>query len=297
MRRRDFISILGGAAATWPLTARAQPVRMRRIGVLLAAYTQTDKAGQVRIATFLKGLAGLGWTEGRNIRIEYRWGEGNVARVKTLAAELVQSTPDLILVVGDPALAELHRLESSIPIVFTHVSEPVDSGFVASLARPGGNITGFQNFEPEMGGKWLGVLKEAVPKLRRVGALSSGDMIHHGPLLRAAQAVAPSLGLALVIVNVRTAARSRAQSPNLPALRSGLLVLPHPNTIAYRVDQCACDPSSPAGDLSVPLFCSRWRPVPMAPTSSINGVEPRYMSTASCGASGLPICRCRPAEV
>ena len=162
----------------------------------------------------------------------------------------------LILVVGDPALAELHRLKTSIPIVFTHVSEPVDSGFVASLARPGGNITGFQNFEPEMGGKWLGVLKEAVPNLRRVGALSSGDMIHHGPLLRAAQAVAPSLGLALVIVNVQHGGEIEgaiAKFAGPTEFRPARFAASQHDRLP-RVDQCGGGASSAAGDLSVSLF-------------------------------------------
>ena len=187
MRRREFITLLGGAA-TWPLTARAQqPERMRRIGVLLAAYTQTDRAGQARIDAFRKGLQGLGWTDDRNSPFDYRWGDGNANRGKALAAELVQSAPDAIVVAGDPALTELQRLTKTIPIVFTQVSDPVDSGFVASLARPSGNITGFQNFEPEMGGKWLGVLHEARPRLRRFGALVIPGTTPHVVFLQAAE--------------------------------------------------------------------------------------------------------------
>src|SRR5262245_63569295 len=161
IRRRDFITLLGGATA-WPMVAHAQQ-RVRRVGVLLAAYTETDRAGQARIAAFRSTLQGLGWSEDRNIRLDYRWGGGNTANAKTLAADLVQSAPDAIVVAGDPALTQLHKLSSTIPIVFTQVSEPVDSGFVASLAQPGGHITGFQNFEPAMGGKWLGILKEIAP--------------------------------------------------------------------------------------------------------------------------------------
>ena len=159
MRRREFITLVGGAAA-WPFAAHAQQgASMRRVGVLFAAYSEADKAGQARIAAFTKSLNDLGWGENR-IRIDYRWGAGNGERLRTLAIELIQSAPDTIIAVGDPALSQLKGLKSDIPIVFTQVSEPVDSGFVVSLARPGGNITGFQNFEPEMGGKWLGVLKE-----------------------------------------------------------------------------------------------------------------------------------------
>jgi putative ABC transport system substrate-binding protein len=125
---------------------------VRRVGIFLAAYSETDKAGQVRLTTFRKTLGDLGWDDTRNVRLDYRWGAGNAGEVKTLAAELVQSAPDVIVASGDLALAELHRLNRKIPIVFTQVSEPVDSGFVASLARPGGNITGFQNLSR----RWAG---------------------------------------------------------------------------------------------------------------------------------------------
>jgi putative ABC transport system substrate-binding protein len=177
---------------------------VRRVGVLLAAYTESDRAGQVRLETFRKALGDLGWDEKRNIRFDYRWGAGNTGQqVGALAAELVQSAPDVIIASGDLALAELHRLKSTIPIVFTQVSEPVDSGFVASLARPGGNITGFQNFEPAMGGKWLGVLKEIAPNVKQVGALFATDASPHGSFLRAAEKIAPSLGVTLAVVDIQ----------------------------------------------------------------------------------------------
>src|SRR5262245_65610594 len=201
MKRREFITLLGGAAAAWPLAARAQQ-RVRRVGVLLAAYTETDRAGQARIAAFRSSLQGLGWSEDRNIRLDYRWGGGKPAKARTLAADLVQSVPDAIVVAGDPALTQLHKLQSTIPIVFTQVSEPVDSGFVASLARPGGHITGFQNFEPAMGGKWLSILKEIAPQVTRAGALFSSDAAPHASFLRAAEAVASPLGVTMSIVDV-----------------------------------------------------------------------------------------------
>jgi putative ABC transport system substrate-binding protein len=208
---------------------------MRRIGLLLAAYTPTDQPGQTRIGTFHKALRALGWSEGRNIQFEYRWGEGKLDRIKTLAAQTVQSAPDIIVVAGDPALAELQHLKSTIPIAFTQVSEAVGSGFVASLARPGGNITGFQNFEPAMGGKWMGMLKEAVPTLIRAGVLFSGDVPHHTSFLRAVEAGAPSLGVTVTVVDVHDRSKIEgaitafAGQPN-----SGLIVFPHPNTIANR---------------------------------------------------------------
>jgi putative ABC transport system substrate-binding protein len=233
MRRRDFITLVGGAA-TWPLAARAQE-RVRRVGLLLAAYTETDQAGQARIAAFRNTLQQLGWSDGRNIQFEYRWSGGNAANAKTLAADLVESAPDAIVVAGDPALTQLHKLPSAIPIVFTQVSEPVDSGFVASLARPGSHITGFQNFEPAMGGKWLGVLKEIAPNLKRVGAMFSSDAAPHGSFLRAAEVAAPSLGVTVSVVDVQNSGEiERAIAAFAGQLDSGLLVFPHPNTIANR---------------------------------------------------------------
>lgn len=234
MRRRDVIRLLGGLAG-WPFAASAQrSTSVRRVGVLLAAYTENDRAGQVRLETFRKALGDLGWDEKRNIRFDYRWGAGNTGQqVSALAAELVQSAPDVIVASGDLALAELHRLKSTIPIVFTQVSEPVDSGFVASLARPGGNITGFQNFEPAMGGKWLGVLKEIAPNVKRVGALFATDASPHGSFLRAAEKIAPSLGVTLAVVDIQKsfegAIAAFADQPDC-----GLMAFPHPKTIASR---------------------------------------------------------------
>ena len=233
MRRREFITLLGGAAG-WPLVAFAQQgASARRIGVLLAAYTETDQAGLARIQAFLKTLKVLGWDDRFNIRIDYRWGAGNAEQLRNFAVELTQSTPDAIIAEGDPALAQLHRLKSAIPIVFTQVSEPVDSGFVASLARPGGNITGFQNFEPAMGGKWLGVLKEVAPDLKRVGALFSSDAAPHTSFLRAVERVAPALNVSVAVIDIQgeignAIARFAVES------NSGLIVFPHPRTIANR---------------------------------------------------------------
>ena len=202
MRRRDLITLLGGAAA-WPLAVRAQQrEKMRRIGVLLAAYTQTDREGQTRIAAFLDTLGRLGWNDGRNIQIEYRWAAGDADRGKAFAAELVRSAPDVIVVNGYPALAELHRLTNMVAIVFTQVSDPVGSALVASLARPGGNITGFSNVEPEMGGKWVGVLKEAAPNVSRVAVVFGSDHAPTIALLRAAEAVAPALAVEVTAVDV-----------------------------------------------------------------------------------------------
>jgi putative tryptophan/tyrosine transport system substrate-binding protein len=233
MRRREFI-ILVGSVAAWPPTARGQQSnQMRRIGVLLGSYTESDKAGQARIAAFLKSLADLGWNTDRNIRIEYRWAASDTEQTKKLILETVQSAPDAIVATSDPVLAQLHGLTSTLPIIFTQISEPVETGLVASLARPGGNMTGFQNFESAIGGKWLGVLKEMAPNLKRVGALFMPDAKAHASFLDAAKQVAPSAGITVAIVDIQTdiesAIASYADQPD-----SGLIVFPHPKTIANR---------------------------------------------------------------
>src|SRR5262245_16774503 len=229
MRRREFIAFIGVTAATWPLRARAQPDRVRRIGMLVL-YSQTDREGQARIAAFRDTLQRLGWTDGRNVRIEYRWIAGDPDREKASAAELVRSTPDLIVVSGWTALAELHRLTSTIPVVFTQVSDPVGSGFVASLARPGGNISGFQNFEPTIGGKWLGVLKEAAPNVRRVAVLFGSDSVATVAMLRAAEAVAPSLGVQVTAVDVHGGVEiERAIAMFASQPDGGLIITSHPS--------------------------------------------------------------------
>ena len=246
MRRREFITLVGGAAAACPFVARAQQDRVRRIGMLIL-YSQTDREGQARIAAFLDTLQKLGWTDGRNVRIEYRWTAGDVDREKASAAELVRSTPDLIVVSGLTGLAELHRLTSTIPVVFTQVSDPVGSGFVTSLARPGGNISGFQNFEPTIGGKWLGVLKEAAPNMRRAAVLFGSDSVATVAMLRAVEAVAPSLGVQVTGVDVLGGVEiERAIATFASQPDGGLIVTSHPSipqnraSISYRRRGTAC---------------------------------------------------------
>jgi len=231
MRRRNFITLLGGTAA-WPLAARAQ--QPRRIGVLMSAYSQTDREGQARIGAFLDTFQRLGWFDGRNVQIQYRWDAGDADRIKASAAELVHSAPDVIVVVNNPTLAALQPLTRTIPIVFIQVSDPVGSGFVAGLARPGGNITGFQNFEPTMGGKWLGVLKEAAPNMERAAVLFGSDIAVNIAYLRAAEAVAPSLGLQVAPIDHAGVEIERAISTFASQPDGGLVVLPNPNTTANR---------------------------------------------------------------
>ena len=171
MTRRELIALLGGATAAWPLAARAQqPVGMRRIGVLMA-YAESDPEGQAFVTVFQEGLQKLGWTEGRNIQIDYRWASGDVESMQRLAKELVALQPDVILSHSTTTTANMLRQTRAIPIIFANVTDPIGSGFVTSLPRPGGNATGFINMEASMSGKWLELLKEISPRVGRVAFL------------------------------------------------------------------------------------------------------------------------------
>src|SRR6516162_4844198 len=169
IRRREFIATLGGAAA-WSLAARAQLDGMRRIGVLMA-YDASDQEGQAWVAAFRDGLQKLGWTEGRNIRIDSRWAAAEAESRRRFAKELVALAPDLILTQNTPTTLAIMEQTRTIPIVFANVVDPVGSGFVAGLPRPGGNVTGFTTMEPTMAGKWLELLKEIAPRVRKVAFL------------------------------------------------------------------------------------------------------------------------------
>src|SRR5215468_7305489 len=205
MRRRAFITLLGGAAVAWPLAARAQqPDRMRRIAALM--YLAADDAeSPAYVAAFARGLQDLGWIEGRNIRIDYRWGGGDLDRVRRYAAELVALAPDVILVGSGSALAALQNATRTVPIVFVSVSDPVGGGYVASLARPGANITGFTLFEWGTSGKWLELLKEIAPGMTRAAVIRDPSITSGTAQFAAIQAVAPSLGVELTPVDARDA--------------------------------------------------------------------------------------------
>jgi ABC-type uncharacterized transport system substrate-binding protein len=204
VRRRNFITLLGGAAA-WPLAARAQqPDRVRRIGLLLG-HAADDPESQARNAAFLRGLSELGWTVGRNVRIDYRWAAGDADNIRKYAAELVALAPDVILGAGNPIVAALQQATGTLPIVFAGVADPVGAGFVASLARPGGNVTGFTPFEFSISGKWLELLKELAPGVTRVAVVRDAAQVSGGAQWGAIQAVAPSLGVELRPVGMRDA--------------------------------------------------------------------------------------------
>ena len=171
MRRRDLVALLGSTAIAWPLVARAQqPSQMRRIGVL-SLLAETDAEAQAQDAAFRKGLTDLGWVDGRNIRVDYRWGALNVGRVQLFAKELVGLNPDVLVSITTPATAALQSETKTVPIVFAQVSDPLGSGFVASFARPGGNITGFVNIEASLSGKWLELMHRIAPSVSRVAML------------------------------------------------------------------------------------------------------------------------------
>jgi putative ABC transport system substrate-binding protein len=200
--RRTFISLLGGAAAVWPIAARAQQrERMRRIGVLLGLNAD-DKEGRTRLSAFVEGLKELGWTDGRNVQIDTRFGPAAVT-VRMHAAELVALAPDVILANGSAAAGPLLQVTHTVPIVFVIVPDPVGAGFVASLARPGGNATGFSQAEYGIGAKWLELLKEIMPGMTRTAVIRDAAISAGLGQFAAIQAVAPSLGVEVTPVNVR----------------------------------------------------------------------------------------------
>jgi putative ABC transport system substrate-binding protein len=205
MRRRDFVTLLGSAAA-WPLAARAQPgERVRRIGALLPAAAD-DAVFQARIGAFLQELALLGWAIGRNVSVDIRWGTTNPAEIRRQAKELVALAPDDILAGGISTVPSLLQATRTIPIVFVMVTDPVAAGFVDSLARPGGNVTGFMNSEYGMSGKWLELLKEVAPTVTRVAVLRDPAISSGIGQFAAIQSVAPQLGMDVSPMNVRDAA-------------------------------------------------------------------------------------------
>jgi putative tryptophan/tyrosine transport system substrate-binding protein len=235
MRRREFITLLGSAAAAWPLAARAQqPERLRRVGVL-TAMSETDPTLPPRMAAFQKGLQAFGWAEGRNVSIVYRHATSDLDRLKSAALELVAAAPELIVVWSNPAVMAMRAVDRSIPVVFVSVGDPVGSGFVESLGRPGGNLTGFTAFEPEMGGKWLEHLKEVAPALTRAMVLLHPDIAANFEFYRAAQAAGTALRINVDAVHVRGAADiQRAVSALAGEPHAGVLVLPNPVSASHR---------------------------------------------------------------
>jgi putative tryptophan/tyrosine transport system substrate-binding protein len=234
MKRREFITLFGGAA-TWPLAVRAQQSdRMRRIGVLMNLAAD-DPGSSTRVAAFAQGLGELGWNVGRNVRIDYRWGAGDVGSVRRYAAELAELKPDVILTAGAAVVASLLQTTRTVPIVFVYVADPVGAGFVDSLARPGGNATGFTPFEYGLSAKWLELLKQIAPGITRAAVIRDPTDPAGTGQFGAIQSVAPSLGVELRPVNVRDAGEIEpAVAAFARSSNSGLIVTASTFSVVHR---------------------------------------------------------------
>jgi ABC-type uncharacterized transport system substrate-binding protein len=235
MRRRDFIALLGGATALWPPAARAQQSeRIRRIGVLFGVSLENPDV-EARYAAFQQGLQQLGWTEGRNLRIDTRSALGNTANARTNAAELVALAPDVILSIGSLSLGELLQVTSTIPVVFALVVDPVGAGFVNSLSQPGGNATGFMQFEYSLCGKWLALLKEIAPGVTRAAVLRDATTTAGTSQFAVVQSVAPSVGIEVTPVNERNATEiGSAIATFARAANEGLIVTTGALSVVHR---------------------------------------------------------------
>jgi putative ABC transport system substrate-binding protein len=235
LKRREFITMAGGAATAWSLSARAQQTeRMRRIGVLMG-YPEGDPQAQANVTALRRGLEHLGWIEGRNVQIDYRWAGGDPDKARTFARELIGMTPNVIVPSTNQVTRILQQETRTIPIVFAFVGDPVGSGFVASLARPGRNITGFANFENSIGSKWVELFKEIAPRAERVGFVFNPDAAPNVGFFHAAESAAPSLEIKLAALAVRDATdieqdiTAFTSQPN-----GGLIVAPHAVTLGSR---------------------------------------------------------------
>ena len=235
IRRRQFISALAGTAVTWPLGAHAQqPDKMRRISFLMS-IAESDPEAQLWVAAFRKGLEELGWTDGRNVRIDYRFGGGDATVMPKLAKELIERRPEVIVAATYSAVTAVRQQTLSIPIVFVQVLDPVAAGFVTNLARPEGNITGFTNFEPSIGAKWLQAIKDCAPSISRVAFVFDPANASWTAFLRPIEAVAPSFGVLLTpagVSNVEEIERNIGAFAHEP--NGALIVLPAPTTVAHR---------------------------------------------------------------
>jgi putative tryptophan/tyrosine transport system substrate-binding protein len=235
MRRRAFIAMLAGAAAAWPLAARAQQAdRMRRIGVL-TVVDRSDPEAKTWVTALEQRLHQLGWEQGRNVRIDYRWAGGDEQRLATYAAELVAAAPDVLFSAGTPSLTALGRQTRSLPIVFVQVPDPVKLGFAASLARPGGNITGFTTYEYSMGGKWVELLKDTAPRTIRLAVIVDPANPSHPQYVQELEVSAASLNMPVTIASLRGAADIEAAIGEFARQPDGaLVVLPSAAAILHR---------------------------------------------------------------
>ena len=234
MRRREFILALGGAAAWPPMTRAQQPEQIRRIGVLLP-YSEGDQLVQGRVQAFVRRLQDLGWEEGRNMRIDYRWAGDNPDDLKAYAAQLVGLKPEVILAVNPPAAAALKQQTRSVPVVFVNVGDALGAGLVESLTKPGGNLTGFTNFEFSVASKWVELLKQIAPGTTRVAVTTNPTNPATGGYLRAINVAAASFGIPLITVGAYAASEMERGIEGLAHESGvGLIVLPDPITTAYR---------------------------------------------------------------
>jgi ABC-type uncharacterized transport system substrate-binding protein len=235
MRRREFITLVGGVTAAWPLAARAQKSdRMRRIGVLML-QAEDDPESAPRIAALVEGLQQLNWSAGRNVQIDIRWGAADATRSRKYAAEMVELAPDVILATASAATAAMQEVTRTLPIVFVNVTDPVGAGYVASLARPGGNVTGFITFEYGTSGKWLELLKEIAPRVTRAAILRDPSLPVGIGQLGAIQSAAPSLKVETSPIDVRDAGEiERAIADFARAPDGGLIVAASPGALINR---------------------------------------------------------------
>jgi len=235
VKRREFITLLGGTAVAWPLAARAQQAeRMRRVGILLAT-AEDDAEGRDRVAVIQQGFEQLGWTIGGNLHIDYRWAAGDIQRLQTYAAELVALKSDVLVAAATNPLAALSRATSTIPIVFVQVVDPIGGGYVASLAHPGGNITGFSLYEYGVATKWLDLVKQIAPTVNRVGVIYELTSVQGPAMLREIEAGATAVGTQIFALAVRDQAEVERSIDTFGREPNGaLIVLSSPLTTAHR---------------------------------------------------------------
>ena len=230
MRRRTFITVLGGAAAAWSFQLRAQQRELKRVAVVIPASAD-DQDFQQRLKTFVELLSQSGWNDGRNVQLDIRWVGGDLSRYPAVAKEITGTgtPPDLIVANANPLVAQFQALTKTIPIVFIAVSDPVGGGFVSNIARPAGNMTGFENFQPELGGKWLALLKEAVRNMNQVGILLQPETSAHIAFQQVIEAAAPKLDVRTIPLPVHDGAEiEQAIAGFANGSQQGLIVLPHP---------------------------------------------------------------------
>ena len=294
MRRRDFIKVIGSGAVTWPLVARAQQhEQMRRVGVLLPA-TADDAGFQARVGAFLQGLQQLGWRIGQNVQVDIRWATSDADVIRRHAAELAAQAPHVILAFGASTVGPMLQATHTVPIVFPATADPVGAGFVRSLARPGGNVTGFMSFEYGIGGKWLELLKEIAPKVTRVAVLRDPAIPSGIGIFGVVQTLAASLRMEVMQVNLRDAGEVEravlefAPAPTASLSRRAHWQMPIVTDLPNSQLSTNCPPSTTSARSPPP---AGW--FPMGPTLLTSSGARPSTSTASSRARSLPICRCR----